>query len=90
MPGKKQAESNPGKQTEATAKGVKRKAVKPEVLIVTEKWAEKPPATQMGMCITLWGPVDREVAQVEVVTYEGLSMYPMQIVCKNCSEIPDR
>jgi hypothetical protein len=31
-----------------------------------------------------------EVVRVEVVAYEGLSMYPMQIVCKNCSEISDR
>jgi hypothetical protein len=41
MPGKKQAGSNLGKQTAATAKGTKRKAVKPEALIVTGKRARK-------------------------------------------------
>jgi hypothetical protein len=41
-PGKKQAGSNPGNQTVATrTKGMKRKAVEPEALIVTGKWARK-------------------------------------------------
>jgi hypothetical protein len=40
--GKKQAGSNPGKQTAATTtKGTKRKAVEPEALIVTGKRARK-------------------------------------------------
>jgi hypothetical protein len=39
--GKKQAGSNPGKQTAATTKGTKRKAVEPEAPIVTGKRARK-------------------------------------------------
>jgi hypothetical protein len=89
---KKQAGSNPGNQTVATrTKGMKRKAVEPEAPIVTGTHGpEKPPATQMGMCITLWGPVNAEVVRVEVVADEALSVYPMQMFCKNCSEISHR
>jgi hypothetical protein len=41
-PGKKQAGSNLGNQTAVTRiEGMKRKAVEPEALIVTGKWARK-------------------------------------------------
>jgi hypothetical protein len=92
MPGKKQAGSNPGNQTTVTrTKGMKRKAIKPEVPIVTGKWARKVTCNPDGNVYNVVGANRRaEVVQVEVVADKVLSVYLMQIFCKNCSEISHR